>query len=264
MIEENIKQQINHSVFNFFNLEPKGELRWVKLEKGFSNTKYIISEPDAYNLAICKVFKEDGVVLAKERLRNEKKALEIFGGYLSPKLIWTDKKKILCYAFVEGQELIAANLTPNSKDKILQNIEAIHCESNRKNFNTKDVFRFYRTIFENYEKLDLQLSGTLQNRIDTIVSQLEKILLTGEQKLTFIHGDLVPPNILIAKEKVFFIDFEYFRVDLPVFDYIYFNYYSNLHKIPIRIQISKNQVTETYEELIDILNKLWWTNFQNF
>ena len=96
-----------------------------------------------------------------------------------------------------------------------------------------------------------------------IIGNLENIIRDSKEGFCYIHGDLVPPNILISGKKVCLIDLEYFRPDLPLFDYVYLQYFAKHHKIPVNIKLPKGNLTKIYCDLISCLNTLWWIDFKH-
>ncbi|MHA1116146.1 MAG: phosphotransferase family protein [Candidatus Heimdallarchaeaceae archaeon] len=268
ILSEKQIEKLNKKIRHYFHFSSSVKLKWQKMEKGLSNTKFLIESKDNSPLAVCKIYEKDQAIPAEKRLQNEKKALELFGGKIAPELIWTDNSKILCYNYIIGTEI--TNLTneerKNIEEEFRKTVDFIHSYSNKNFEKTKKQFSklqsFYFRIFDNYEKMNLSVPEYMSAKIPIIKNKLKnlyEILQSEGLKVSYIHGDLVPLNIIVNGNQVSLIDFEYFRMDISIFDDLYFNYFSDKHQLNIELPvISVNkEIQEVYEELIQLLNNYW-------
>ncbi|UJG44158.1 MAG: aminoglycoside phosphotransferase family protein [Candidatus Heimdallarchaeum endolithica] len=268
ILSEKQIELINKKVRIFFHFNSSEKLKWIKMEKGFSNTKFIIKSRNDEPLSVCKIYNNDPIISARKRLQNEKRALELFGGKVAPELIWTDNSTILCYKYIKGKEII--NLTneerKNIEEELVKTIEFVHNYNNLSLKENKEQYSqlssFYSTILDNYEKMNLSVPKHISKQFSLIRNSLKNLYLSMESeriKISYIHGDLVPLNIIVEKNQVSFIDFEYFRIDIPIFDYLYFNYFADKHQLKIKLPVilKNKEIKNVYTNLIKLLNIYW-------
>ncbi len=260
MINDSLKLEIEVEVMKKYNFMP--ELIWSKLEKGFTNTKYLITTKSQKRLAVCKVYSDADIIPPVIRFKREKLALELFGGDIAPKIIWSSNANILVYEYVQGKEFLKMDLDQEKKELLEKTLDHIHDKARiAKSPLKQDVMDFYNRLIEEYENSPKNYPPELIEELKKITKIHGKILDSNEENLTYIHGDLVPPNLLFQEKKLMLIDWEYFRPELPCFDSNYLNYYSKAHKIPFEMIVEKER-RDQYIQLIDTLEKLWYHGYK--
>lgn len=260
MINDSLKLEIEVEVMKKYNFMP--ELVWSKLEKGLTNTKYLITTKSQKPLAVCKVYSDDDVIPPSIRFSREKQALEIFGGDIAPDIIWTNNSNILVYEYIQGTDFQKTEIEKDKKEVLEKTLSYIHEKAREaKKPEKQDVTRFYENLIDEYENSPKNYPTELIEVLRKLMKNHGKILDSNEDNLTYIHGDLVPPNLLFQENKLKLIDWEYFRPELPCFDSNYLNYYSKAHKLSIELDVEKER-KEQYTQLIDILEKLWFHGYK--
>lgn len=234
------------------------ELRWSRMEKGLTNLKYLISANDK-PIAICKIFTKTGIIAPEIRFEREKQALEIFGGSFAPKTISSDNPNVLVYEYVVGREFLKLRTSKDMTPVITETLAEIHKKSQiKKEASIEMVTEFYQNLISYYKNSDLSYPSKMVKNLQDIVKAQEEILDDNKENLTHIHGDLVPPNFIFRNEKVILIDWEFFRPELNFFDIAYFNYYAKAHKFPVELKMEDKKIEEVYNNLVDILEQLWF------
>ena len=260
MINDSLKLEIEVEVMKKYNFMP--ELIWSKLDKGLTNTKYLITTRSRKPLAVCKVYSNEDIIPPAIRFEREKQALEIFGGDIAPEIIWTSKVNILVYEYIQGTEFLKIDSEQNKKELLEKTLSYIHEKARESKIPSKqDVNDFYVGLIEEYENSPKNYPPALIEDLKKLMKKHGKTIDSNEDILTYIHGDLVPPNLLFQDNKLKLIDWEYFRPELPCFDNNYLNYYSKAHKLQIEVDVEKER-KDLYVQLIDILEKLWYHGYK--
>ncbi len=255
LIQESLKKEIETAVNH--RLKNQESFKWNPLVAGYTNEKYLLSGKNKDSLAVCKIFTEDGIYNHKQRFEREVQALEFYNGSIAPKIIWKKESEVVVYEYVEGTELHLIKIEESMSDKLEEVIKSIHKISNtqRKAMKT-DVVLFYAKLAQSYEKSELGYPTKLINKLKDLINQQKEILDEYQEKLTYVHGDLIPPNFILSKDKFVLIDWEFSRPELPFFDYQYFNYYSKAHDLPFKLEIEE-EAQEYYNNIVDVLERLW-------
>lgn len=241
MINEVIQTKVNIAIMEKFRSAM--ELKWTKLDKGLTNLKYVISVFDNKPIAIVKIFPNNGIISPEQRFKREKEALKIFGGTIAPKLICGDNPNVIVYEYAEGKELINMRTNKDLTPLISATLTQLHnAETPLESPSTEDVSNYYYKLIENYKSSEVSFPNKMIKELHDIVSSQEKILEENKDNLTYIHGDLVPPNFIFRNDKICLIDWEFFRPELSYFDIEYFNYYARSHKIPFEIKIENQDI----------------------
>lgn len=256
-LDERIKMQVNIAVAQKYRSD--FNLIWKKVQKGYSNDKYIISRSDETPLAVCKIYTRRDIIHPKIRLKREQEALETFARNVAPDLIKIIRPNLLVYSFIPGVDATEKKgISKEDYEQVKKNIQIIHTLGRRKKPSRYDMIFFYNELFTDYKNSKMIEEGLL-NDLAEAIRNVAQLAMKKEQDITYVHGDLVPANILFQKHATYFIDWEYFRVDLPAFDYVYLDHYSKKHNLPLSItsDISEKE-WEVYENLISILDEIWW------
>ncbi|MFW9853306.1 MAG: aminoglycoside phosphotransferase family protein, partial [Candidatus Thorarchaeota archaeon] len=234
MISDSMKNEINLAIIKKFDLNQ--EPSWKYIERGFINKKFKIIGENKRPLAICKIFTgEEEIYRAEHRYEREELALDIFGGTIAPEIIWKKKSEIIVYRYILGQELIHIEINNEVKKKLKEVLEQVHKTARNKNKGRKDeVSIYYQNIISDYKKSKVEYPNKLIEELEHLHHQQNEILDQFQEQLTYVHGDLVPPNFIFDGNQFTLIDWEFFRPELSFFDYQYFNYYAKAHKIPIK------------------------------
>lgn len=259
-IEEKLKMRINIAVAQRFHCNFT-ELTWEKLNKGYSNDKFVIKMLDDTPLALCKIYRDRDIISYRKRIKREQLGIELLARNVAPDFIRVIPPNILIYAFIPGNDLTEkTNITEEDMNNIKQSINVIHVVSRkRKTASRYDLINFYNDLFKDYKNSEI-IDDELLDELVNSIKDVAQIAIEKENEITYVHGDLVPANILFQKYAVYFIDWEYFRVDLPAFDYVYFNYYAKKHNLPtvsLPDTITDREI-DVYERLIESLDKIWW------
>lgn len=248
-------REIDDNLMVEFELSSK--LIWEKINEGYTNENYTIKKSNGSPLAVCKIFTDDEIYLRKERFEREVSALEKYSGNIAPQVLYQKNSKILIYNYVEGTGL--HKLSPKLIDisYVKDTLDTLHSAPISKDKTLKsDVISFYKTIALRYQKSKFAYPQKLINSLLTLAHRQEELLDTYTEFLTYVHGDLVPPNLIYRNSSITLIDWEFSRPELVFFDYQYLNYYAKAHNLSIEIEIEKD-LQLFYDELIDILERLW-------
>ncbi len=249
---EEILQKKNESVI---------ELVWQHLPKGFSNEKYIITNKENNPLYIFKRYLDDSIISPYERLRNEKKALKFIDNNLCPQLVWENGKDSIIYAYLTGKDLLQIQANSIKQEQIFALLENIHEKGKNSDAKIEDVLTFYQKLGKNYS-VSLNNHENLLSSYYSVLDKLTTILQNYETTITYVHGDLVPPNIIFNGTTYALLDWEYYRPELAVFDFEYLLYYAEKHKLPIFYQSDKAEISYVYQELIKAMDNLWFENYK--
>lgn len=253
MIPDSIKTDIEIALIRYF--KQYQNFQWVEMKGGYVNNNSLIMNNDS-PIAVCKFFPKDEIFRAESRFERETNALSLFGNTFSPHLIWKKKPNIIVYDYQVGEELLQMNVDFELKERILNTINEVHEIARKKRKPLReDVTRYYRTLLKLYSNSTLAYPNELLSKFDGLINEQEEFLDDYTEYLTFVHGDLVPPNFIIG-DNIKLIDWEFFRPELSFFDLQYFNYYSKAHNLGIELKI-KDEPAEFYTNLVDILEKLW-------
>ena len=125
---------------------------------------------------------------------------------------------------------------------------------------SESVTKYYQDIISDYKKSEIKYPIKLIEELEILTQKQQEILDQFQENLTYVHGDLVPPNFIFNGKQFNVIDWEFFRPELDFFDYQYFNYYAKAHKIPIVMNVVQ-EVQNHYYRLVDVLEKLWRYGF---
>ncbi len=255
MIDVELVSEINDHLIAEFRLSSK--LKWEKINKGYTNENYTIKKSNGSPLAVCKIFIDDEIYLPKERFDREVCALENNSENIAPRILYQKNSKILVYNYVEGIGL--HQLTPKLIDiKYIKNtLDILHSVSISKRKSLKsEVTSFYYEIAKRYQKSKLAYPQKLIDSLQTLAHQQEELLDIYSESLSYVHGDLIPPNLIYKNNKITLIDWEFSRPELVFFDYQYLNYYARAHNLSIEIEI-ESDLQLFYNDLIDVLERLW-------
>ncbi len=256
MISDSIKNEINLAIIEKFNLNQ--EPSWNYIDRGYINEKFEIAGENKEPLAICKIFtEEEKIYRAEQRYKREEFALEIYGGKIAPDIIWKNDSEIIVYSYIVGQELLHLEINNETETKIKKVIDHIHkIARNDIKVRKEEVTNFYQEIISEYKKSEIGYPSKLIEELEDLTIKQKEVLDQFQEKLTYVHGDLIPPNFIFDGKQFILIDWEFFRPELTFFDYKYFNYYAKAHKMPIELKIDQT-VQNLYFRLIDVLEKLW-------
>ena len=251
-----MKNEINLAIIKKFDLYK--EPSWNRIDRGYINEKFKILGEKKEPLAICKKFtEEEEIYRAEQRFEREESALEIYGGIIAPEIIWKKKPEIIVYSYIVGQELIHLEINEEIKIKLKDIIDQTHkIAQNKIRVNNEAVSIFYQEIISDYRKSEIKYPRKLIEELEYLTDKQYEVLDQFKEQLTFVHGDLVPPNFIFNGKQFNIIDWEFFRPELTFFDYQYFNYYAKAHKIPIEMKVDR-RIHNLYFRLIDVLEKLW-------
>jgi thiamine kinase-like enzyme len=251
-----MKNEINSAISKRFELNQLPN--WKQIDRGFINEKYEISSENKKPIAICKIFTEgDEIYRAEQRYEREEIALKMYGGKIAPEIIWKKKPEIIVYSYIVGQELHNIEINKETITKLKEAIEQIHRIAKNKNrVKSESVIYYYQNIISDYKKSEIEYPNKLIEELEHLTFKQQEILDQFQENLTYVHGDLVPPNLIYNGKQFIVIDWEFFRPELFFFDYQYFNYYAKAHNIPIEMDIEK-KAKNHYYRLVDVLEKLW-------
>lgn len=255
MIDVELVSEINDHLIAEYRLSSK--LHWEKIDEGYTNENYTIMKSNGSPLAVCKIFADDEIYLSKERFKREISALEKYSETIAPKILFQKNSKVLVYDYVEGTGLHQLSPKLIDIDQIINTLDILHSVSISKRKSVKsDVTSFYTNIANRYQKSKLAYPQKLIDSLLTLAYQQEEFLDTYTEFLTYVHGDLIPPNLIYNNYKITLIDWEFSRSELVFFDYQYLNYYAKAHNLSIEIEM-ENNLQLFYNELIDVLERLW-------
>ncbi|MCM3761386.1 phosphotransferase [Alkalihalobacillus oceani] len=118
-------------------------------------------------------------------------------------------------AEVWKQQLLAGRLDFQATEKIATALATVHqhsAESKRfhERFANQQIFKELR--ISPYLETIKEKHPSLQAMID------ETIALLLEQRLTLVHGDFSPKNILVTKKRLYLLDYEVAHIGHPSFD----------------------------------------------
>lgn len=255
MINEDLVSEINELLLVEFELS--SNLRWEKITEGYTNENYTIMRSNSSPIAVCKIFTEDEIYLSKERFKREVSALKKHSGSIASKIIYQKNSKILVYKYVEGTGIHLLSPKLIDINHVNNTLNILHSTSITDSKPKKsDVTAFYHTIAKRYQKSKLTYPQKLIDSLLLLSHQQEELLDAYNDHLTYVHGDLIPPNLIYKNNKIMLIDWEYYRPELVFFDYQYFNYYAKAHKLSLTIEM-ENDLQLFYNKLVDVLERLW-------
>ncbi len=205
---------------------------------------------------MCKYYPDDDIFKPENRFEREVNALELYEGSIAPILIWKKKSRIIVYEYLIGNELLKVSVDESIKHKIKHTISRTHEIARTKRKPIKeDVTKYYENLILNYSTSKVNFPEKQISDLQQLIDKQKEYLDRFSENLTYVHGDLVPPN-LIVNDQIKFIDWEFFRPELSFFDYQYFNYYAEAHGMAATLDIEE-EVSEFYNQLIDVLERLW-------
>jgi len=255
LISVELAREINDHLMVEFKLSSK--LHWEQINEGYTNENYTIMKSNGSPLAVCKLFTDDEIFFSKERFKREISALEKYSKTIAPKILFQKNSKIIVYQYVEGTGLHQLSPKLIDIDQIKKTLAVLHSVSISKRKSLKsDVTSFYNNTAIRYQKSKLAYPQKLIDSLLTLAHQQEELLDTYTDRLTYVHGDLIPPNLIYNNNKITLIDWEFSRPELVFFDYQYFNYYAKSHNLSIEIEM-ESDLQLFYNELIDVLERLW-------
>ncbi|MHA1202258.1 MAG: aminoglycoside phosphotransferase family protein [Candidatus Heimdallarchaeaceae archaeon] len=255
MISVELKSEINDHLMAKFQLSSK--LHWEQINEGYTNENYTIMKSNGYPIAVCKIFTDDEIYLSKERFKREISALEKYSETIAPQILFQKSSKILVYQYVEGTGLHQLSPKLIVIKQIKKTLDTLHSVSISKRKTLKsDVTSFYNNIATRYQKSKLSYPQKLIDTLQTLAHQQEELLDNYSEYLSYVHGDLIPPNLIYRNNKITLIDWEFSRTELVFFDYQYLNYYAKAHNLSIKIEMD-DDLQLFYNELIDVLERLW-------
>jgi thiamine kinase-like enzyme len=247
--------EMNDYLMAEFTLSSK--LHWEQINEGYTNENYTIMKSNGSPLAVCKIFTDDEIYLSKERFKREISALEKYSETIAPKILFQKNSKIIVYQYVEGTGLHQLPPELIDVDQVKKTLDILHSFSVSRRKPTKsDVTSFYIKIAKRYQKSKLAYPHKLIDSLLKLINQQEELLDTYTEFLSYVHGDLIPPNLIYKNNKITLIDWEFSRTELIFFDYQYLNYYAKAHNLPIKIEM-EDELQLFYNKLIDVLERLW-------
>ena len=233
---------------------------WIELNKGYINKNLLVRGEDNEPIAICKYYPDDEIFPPEIRYEREINALELFGGTLAPNIIWKKRPRILVYEYLKGKDLLETQIDVSVQNEIFDSIKKIHDIAKiKRKPHIEDVTKYYQLLIKNYTSSNITYPTTLVKNLEDLIEDQKEILDEFIENITYVHGDLVPPNLIIDNQ-VKFIDWEFSRPELSFYDYQYFNYYAKAHGLSISLEIDK-KFQEFYDKLIDVLERLWRFGF---
>lgn len=153
---------------------------------------------------------ESSTLICKKYLTNDFKRIvksnEIFFLKTFNNDIFKIDNKIFCWQKIIGSKLNVKNLNKTILIKIIKELQLLH-KTNLKNLKTFDFLLGWNFLKDHIKDISLEEKKWIDKSLN---------LLSKNQ--VFLHNDLVDGNILIKKEKIFFIDFEYSGVGNEMFD----------------------------------------------
>lgn len=255
MISEGLKTEIEIAIIE--SIKDYQEFNWEPIEKGYTNEKYLISDTNNIPIAMCKLFSENEIYKPELRFEREKHALELYGGDIAPKLIWTNNTGILVCEYLIGEELHLVDYNKLNPSLIIDLINKIHNTSRKKRNALKDdVIRYYSQIIDFVSSSKDEYPQKLIDKLKILNIRQTEILDEHSKYLAHVHGDLIPPNFIVSEDEIKILDWEFSRPELPFFDFQYFNYYAKAHNIPIQLEIP-GDLEKFYHDLVDVLERLW-------
>ncbi len=182
--------------------------------------------------------------------------MEIFGSSVSPQIIWKNETDTIVYEYVEGSELLKVQITNRLKKKIKQTLDSIHEIGKLKlQPSPEEVTKYYERIYQKFSSSENNYPSNLLDAFQKLIEEQPRLLVKYQDNITYVHGDLVPPNIIV-KENINLIDWEFYRPELSFFDFVYLNYYSKAHNLPISFKVNF-EINDFYFRLVDTLEQLW-------
>ena len=262
-----LKEKIEKELFSIYKHSIES-LEWLENKKGFVNSNMLIIDQNKNPIAICKFYPEDEIFPANERYNREDHALTILRdiGGVSPIQFFCPSKKHVLYKYVEGIELHNVVIDEEIRNYIKKTLLTVH-ERSRVILlpKPKEVTYFYQILHNRYISSKLNYPDELLTEFHQLIKEQNTLLIKYRDQLTYVHGDLVPPNIIFKQlEKheintrlpIMLIDWEFYRPELRFFDYVYFNYYAKEHNLPIYLEV-EDEIENFYIRLIDVLERLW-------
>lgn len=272
MIPEKFRKRINEDLVMIWGRQ---QYSWKSLNKGFVNSSLVAFNENNEPLMVCKFYPEDEIYIAEERRDRENSAYNFMAnrnlmGLISPSSFTVPDDEYIAYFFVEGTELHLTEIDDEVKTFIERTLKKLHDSRNQsKERNNpplpKEVTEYYEMLLQRFSSSEHNYPQELLVEFEGLIKEQACLLEKYSDHLTFVHGDLVPPNIIVDKsvefppgnrEPVVFIDWEFYRPELSFFDYVYFNYYAGVHKLPIYLEVEK-EVEDFYVRLVDVLERLW-------
>ena len=143
-------------------------------------------------------------------------------------------------------EFLKGKINHQLINKISKNLSFIHNNSMKKNIekNFSPNFRnFYDLRLDAYFNEVKRGHSNLSSFVNNIIKQYK------ENRITLVHGDMSPKNILFYKNEIKFLDAETSNFGDPVFDVVFFT--NHLLIKSIYLPNKKNQFLKAYKNFID-------------
>ena len=181
---------------------------------------------------------------------------------IAPKVIYSDSKKFffIMEYFDEKKfplwkkELFKSNVNINFSQSVAQNLSFIHLNT----FNNSELKSKFDTIklFEDlridpYIRFTATIHDDIKNKLLDIANNL------NNKKITLVHGDISPKNILINNDKPIFLDAECAWYGDPAFDFAFC--INHLILKSIKLPKVKDLLSKSFRILSDtyLMNVKW-------
>lgn len=205
-------------------------------EKDIISIKNILNEKQRANIINDKYFAKVGKNTDKLFFNNLVKEINLYksnqNNLLIPKYIDSYISNQYCLIVLEKINGKVLNTNRNDYNLHLSHkkrLEISKCILNIKNIKLNYEFE---NSYNRKEKLDKYLeksrryiSKSTYIKIDSLYSTLSK----EPKRLVIAHGDLIPSNIMIYKNEIKFIDWEYISFMPELYDLVYFLMFSKVN-----------------------------------
>ena len=143
-------------------------------------------------------------------------------------------------------EFLKGKINHKLINKISKNLSIIHNNSMKKNIEKKfspNFINFYDLRLDAYFNEVKRVHPNLSLFVNNINKQYKK------NRITLVHGDMSPKNILFYKNEIKFLDAETSNFGDPVFDVVFFT--NHLLIKSIYLPNKKSQFLKAYKNFID-------------
>lgn len=226
-------------------------------EKDIINIKNTLEEKQRSNAINDKYFAKVGKNSNELFFNNLVKEINLYKSnqknLLMPKLIDSYISNQYCLIILE--KINGKSLSDNRNDFNLhlshrKRIDIAKCILNIKYIKLNYVFE---KNYNRKEKLDKYLESS-RNYISKStylkINELYSVLIKEPKRVVIAHGDLIPSNIIIYKNEVKFIDWEYISFMPELYDLVYFLMFSKVnHSLDILEDLNINN-KESYIDAI--------------